>query len=169
MSARQGICAHFAKNARRRKRRTLVSGISKGYITMNKIMNRRVLALAALAAGMTAMSSGAFAQTVDVKDLSSMTTQLQGQMKSMATLAGYVSFLAGFVFGIMGIMKLKANAANPNDPANKVSTAIMLIFVGAAMIAVPTLMGVGVTSLFGSNGERSSLETGSGEGFTALD
>jgi hypothetical protein len=128
---------------------------------MKKILSRRTLALSTIA--FTATASSAFAA-----DLTSMTTQWQGQMKSMATLAGYVAFLAGFVFGIMGFMKLKANAANPNDPSNKVSTAFMLIFIGAGLIAVPTVMGIGVVSLFGYGGTTSSLETTSGSGFTGI-
>lgn len=123
----------------------------------------RLSALAALVVG--ASATGALAQATD---LSTMTSQLQGQLKSMATLAGYVSFLAGFVFGIMGFMKLKANAANPQDPSNKVSTAFMLIFVGAALIAVPTVMGIGVTSLFGSGSTTTDLNEESGGGFTGL-
>ncbi|CAN0557154.1 hypothetical protein [Pseudosulfitobacter pseudonitzschiae] len=123
----------------------------------------RVSVLAALAVGLTA--GGALAQATD---LTGMTTQLQGQLQSMATLAGYVSFLAGFVFGIMGFMKLKANAANPQDPSNKVSTAFMLIFVGAALIAVPTVMGIGVVSLFGGGSNTTNLNEAAGGGFTGL-
>ena len=64
-------------------------------------------------------------------------------------------------------MKLKANAANPNDPSNKVSTGFILIFVGAALIAVPTVMGVGVGSIFGDGGPNTTL-TKDGGGFTAI-
>ena len=75
-----------------------------------------------------------------------------------------IAFLAGFVFGIMGFMKLRANAQNPNDPSNRVTTAFMLIFVGAGLIAIPTVMGVGVESLFGDGTGTSNL-TRDGGGF----
>ena len=116
-------------------------------------------AVASVVAGMTAMTARA-----QVTDLTSMTAQLNGQLNSLAQLAGMIAFLAGFVFGIMGFMKLRANAQNPNDPSNRVTTAFMLIFVGAGLIAIPTVMGVGVESLFGDGSGTSNL-TRDGGGF----
>lgn len=86
-------------------------------------------AVASVVAGMTAMTARA-----QVTDLTSMTAQLNGQLSSLAQLAGMIAFLAGFVFGIIGFMKLRANAQNPIDPSNRVTTAFMLIFVGAGRI-----------------------------------
>ncbi len=119
--------------------------------------------LGAAAAMLALTASGALAQA-DVKAVSGI---VGGQLIALGSLAGIVSFLAGFVFGIMGFMKLKANAANPNDPSNKISTGFILIFVGAALIAVPTVMGVGVGSIFGSGGSNTTL-TDNGGGFTAI-
>jgi hypothetical protein len=121
--------------------------------------------VAVVAAGLTlAASSGALAQATDIK---SMTSQLNTQMNSLGNLAGMIAFLAGFVFGIMGFMKLRANAQNPQDPSNKVSTAFMLIFIGAGLIAVPTVMGIGVNSLFGDSSNTTNL-SGDGGAFTAI-
>jgi hypothetical protein len=128
---------------------------------MKKILN---LGAIGVAAALTMTATGAYAQATD---FSSMTDQLNGQLSSAASLAGMVAFLSGFVFGIMGFMKLRANAQNPNDPSNKVSTAFMLIFIGAGLIAVPTVMGIGVTSLFGSGGSTTNL-SGDGGGFIQL-
>lgn len=125
---------------------------------MNKIFNFGTVGIAAV---LSLTANGALAQATDI---TSMTTQLNGQLSSLASLAGMIAFLAGFVFGIMGLMKLRANAQNPNDPSNKVSTAFMLIFVGAALIAIPTVMGVGVQSLFGGKGNTANL-SGDGGGF----
>lgn len=124
-------------------------------------MNKFHLGAAAVALAIT--STGVHAQVTDV---SGMSDQITGQLGSLGQLAGVIAFLSGFVFAIMGFMKLKANAANPNDPSNKVSTAFMLIFIGAALIAVPTVLGVGVTSLFGSGGPTTNLTDGGG--FTAI-
>ena len=121
--------------------------------------------IAATAAAIALTSSSAHAQATDLKEVS---TNIGEQLIALGSLAGIVAFLAGFVFGIMGFMKLKANAANPNDPSNKVSTGFILIFVGAALIAVPTVMGVGVGSIFGSGGKNTSL-TDTGGGFTSID
>jgi intracellular multiplication protein IcmD len=112
----------------------------------------------AAAAVLAILATGASAQ-----DISNMVdTQLKGQLMSLGNLAGMIAFLAGFVFGIMGFMKLRANAQNPQDPSNKVSTAFMMIFIGAGLIAVPTVMGIGVTSLFGGSNNTTSLDGGGG-------
>jgi len=128
---------------------------------MKKIFSLGTICTAAV---LSMLSTAAMAQ---VTDFSSVATQLNGQLNSAGQLAGMVAFLSGFVFGIMGFMKLRANAQNPNDPSNKVSTAFMLIFIGAGLIAVPTVMGVGVTSLFGGGGANTSLGADGG-GFTGL-
>ncbi|HDZ51505.1 hypothetical protein LCGC14_0112260 [marine sediment metagenome] len=130
---------------------------------MRKLIFNNITAVATVA---LALSAGtAWAQPADVAEVSKT---VGTQMIALGSLAGIVAFLAGFVFGIMGFMKLKANAANPNDPSNKVSTGFILIFVGAALIAVPTVMGVGVGSIFGDGGDNTSL-TENGGGFTTID
>lgn len=130
---------------------------------MRKLIFNNITAVATVA---LALSAGtAWAQPADVAEVSKT---VGTQMIALGSLAGIVAFLAGFVFGIMGFMKLKANAASPNDPSNKVSTGFILIFVGAALIAVPTVMGVGVGSIFGDGGDNTSL-TENGGGFTTID
>ena len=118
-------------------------------------MSKKIIHIAGAAAVLALTASGAMAQVADVKEVSE---KIGTQLEAFGSLAGIVAFLSGFVFGIMGFMKLKANAANPNDPSNKVSTGFILIFVGAALIAVPTVMGVGVGSLFGDGGQNTDLE-----------
>ena len=128
---------------------------------MTGIPNFRTLAAAAVPA---LAGTSVHAQ---VTDITSMTAQLNGQLNSLAQLAGMIAFLGGFVLGIMGLLKLRANAQNPNDPSNKLSTAFMLIFIGAGLIAVPTVMGVGVQTLFGNGSSTSSL-SGDGGGFIQI-
>lgn len=118
-------------------------------------MSKKIIHIAGAAAVLALTASGAMAQVADVKEVSE---KIGTQLEALGSLAGIVAFLSGFVFGIIGFMKLKANAANPNDPSNKVSTGFILIFVGAALIAVPTVMGVGVGSLFGDGGQNTDLE-----------
>ena len=110
------------------------------------------------------MAGGAHAQATNLKEVS---TNISTQLVALGSLAGIVAFLTGVVFGIMGFMKLKANASNPNDPSNKVSTGFMLIFIGAGLIAVPTVMGVGIGSIFGAGGQNTELSTSS-QPFTAI-
>ncbi len=111
------------------------------------------------------MAGGVHAQAAT--NLKEVSTNISTQLVALGSLAGIAAFLTGFVFGIMGFMKLKANASNPNDPSNKVSTGFMLIFIGAGLIAVPTVMGVGIGSIFGVGGQNTELSTSS-QPFTAI-
>jgi len=129
---------------------------------MRKFTKISTMALAAATASI--MASGAHAQ---VKDVAGVSGKVGDQLIALGSLAGIVAFLAGFVFGIMGFMKLIDNASNPNDPSNKVSTGFILIFVGAALIAVATVMGVCIGSIFGTGGENTKLDARGGS-FTAI-
>ena len=127
----------------------------------------RVGPIGAMAVAATLLgTSMAAAQATDIE---SMTGQLNTQMRALSDFAGMIAFLSGFVFGIMGFMKLRANAANPQDPSNKPTTGFALIIVGAALIAVPTVMGIGVQSLFGGpNANGSTTLEEDGTGFNSL-
>ena len=50
---------------------------------------------------------------------------------------------------MVGILKLKAHKDNPTQIP--ISTGIALIFVGAALVFLPTLLGVGATTIFGKD------------------
>lgn len=82
------------------------------------------------------------------QDAGDLATNLQGQVGQMADLIGAVAFLLGALLIVMGLMKFKQHSDNPNDPSAKTSTAIVLTLVGASMIALPTVAGVGIVSLF---------------------
>ncbi|MXX88942.1 MAG: hypothetical protein F4213_05560 [Boseongicola sp. SB0677_bin_26] len=115
-------------------------------------MIKRVLQAAALL-----VLVGTSAAIAQVTDVASMAGQVQGQLGAIGTFAGVLSFLLGFVFGIMGLLKLRAHQNNPNDPSNTPTKAFALIFVGVALIGIPTIMGVGVGSLFGTGADTTDL------------
>lgn len=92
-------------------------------------------------------ASGASAE---VKELNDFNGQLQPQFSAVAKVMSMAAFLMGFAMGIAGLFRLKAHGVNPNDPSAKVSTALTMIFIGSAFIAIPEVIGIGVGSLFGT-------------------
>lgn len=113
------------------------------------------LAAASVAAGL----GEAAAQTV-TNDAAGVAKRVKGQFGAFADLIGAGAFLCGIGFVVFGIFRLYTHSKNPNDPSGKLSTAVILIVAGGAMIAVPTVAGVGVTSLFGEGAKTVGAETG---------
>lgn len=71
---------------------------------------------------------------------------------------GAISFLAGVIAAILGIWKLIQHRQNPHDPGAKPSQAIIFGIAAALLVAVPSFLGVGVTTIFGSGADTSSVE-----------
>lgn len=117
--------------------------------------------LAVTAVAILALSpSLALAQSADA---GAIFDSLKGQTTQLSELVSVAAFVIGVGLAIAGLLKFKANSANPNDPSNKLSTAFMLVFVGAAMVALPTLLGVGVGTIFGGG-----TTTDATAGFTSI-
>ncbi|MCY4008112.1 MAG: hypothetical protein OXE84_15010 [Rhodobacteraceae bacterium] len=113
------------------------------------LMTRFVIFLFAL------MPAAAGAQVTDIGD---MAAGLQAQAGDIADLIGAAAFLLGICIGIVGLMKFRQHSQNPNDPSARLSTAFTLVFVGAALVAVPTTLGVGIGSLFGTGATNVSVD-----------
>lgn len=116
---------------------------------------RAVTALAA--AAVTFAAAPALAQ--DVGDIAA---GLTGQVTSIGTLAAVLSFVLGVAIAIAGLMKFRAHSQNPNDPSNKISTAFVLMFVGAGLVAIPAVLGSGITTIFGDGAGQTNGTTGFG-------
>ncbi len=97
----------------------------------------------------------AYSQVTDIGDMAS---GLQAQAGDIADLIGAAAFLLGICIGIVGLMKFRQHSQNPNDPSARLSTAFTLVFVGAALVAVPTTLGVGIGSLFGTGAANVSVD-----------
>lgn len=100
----------------------------------------------------------AFAQ----QSAGNIASQLTGQVTSISTLLSVVIFVAGLAVAAMGLLKFKAHSANPNDPSNKLSSAWVLIFVGAAMVAIPAVLGSGISTIFGTGATTTNGVSGFG-------
>lgn len=119
-------------------------------------MKRNFLALCAIAAAGFALSSaGASAQSVgDIAD------NLRTQVGSISLLVTVVSFVIGVALAIMGLVKFRQNSQNPNDPSAKMSSAFILLFVGAALVALPAVLGSGIQTVFGNGAATTDATSG---------
>ena len=118
-----------------------------------------------VAAGLTLLPAAASAQVSTFGDMADTVGVQGGQV---ADLLGVAAFLLGILLSITGLLKFRQNSQNPNDPNAKVSTAFILVFVGAAMVAIPTLLGVGVTSFFGEGAQTTTAVGAGDEGGTNM-
>ncbi|MCE6959655.1 hypothetical protein LAZ40_11560 [Cereibacter sphaeroides] len=78
----------------------------------------------------------------------------------LSKLVGIAAFIIGVGLAIAGILKFKAHSQNPNDPSAKMSTAFVLIFAGAALVAIPTMLGSGVATIFGTGADTTDAQNG---------
>ena len=100
-------------------------------------------------------TGAAHAQVTDIGDMAS---GLQAQAGDVADLIGAAAFILGICLGIAGLLKFRQYSQSPNDPSARLSTAFTLVFVGAALVAIPATLGVGVDSLFGSGATQLSVD-----------
>ena len=78
-------------------------------------------------------------------------TDLAGQVTNFGQLVGVIGMLIGLAMLVMSAVKFRAYSTNPNDPNASLSGAVGWLLAGAALVALPEYLGVGVTSLFGGS------------------
>ena len=120
------------------------------------MMSRKNLILAALFIGL-ALPSTVSAQ---VRDLGDIAQDLAPQTRFVSQLVTVIAFVLGVGMAIAGLLKFKAHSQNPNDPSAKISTAFVLVFVGAALVALPATLGSGISTIFGTNADRTNPISG---------
>jgi len=86
----------------------------------------------------------------------SVAAQVTSNIANIAKLITAASYVAGFAFAVGGIVKFKAHKDNPTQIP--IGTPIALLFVGAALIFIPTVFKVSGATLFGtSSGVQGSV------------
>ncbi len=128
---------------------------------MHRFLSRARRALSAAALAVPAWATAAFLLALPAEaadNIGTVATNVKGQFGSLADLLGAAAFLAGVGFVVFGIFKFYNYSKNPQDPQNKVGSAVMLVVAGAMMIAVPTVAGVGVVSIFGDDTQKVDAE-----------
>jgi hypothetical protein len=115
---------------------------------------------AAAAATVALMSSGN-AKAADIGDVS---TGLTGQLGDVGKLAVAGSFLGGLVMVATGLMKLK-QASDSQGGRATYGEGFWRLAVGAGLVAVPAVAGVGVESFGFNGGTVGGLDTTGGANF----
>lgn len=85
-----------------------------------------------------------------VSGIGSVATTVTGNLAAIARLITAASYVAGMAFAVGAIVKFKAHKDNPTQIP--IGTPIALLFVGAALIFIPTVFRVSGATLFGSSG-----------------
>lgn len=111
-------------------------------------MKRVILALLTLA---SFTATVAIAGQTTSGGIGGVAENVTGNLAAVARLITAASYVAGMAFAVGAIVKFKAHKDNPTQIP--IGTPIALLFVGAALIFVPTVFRVGGATLFGSSGE----------------
>lgn len=124
---------------------------------MKRTVIRRIRGL--LATGVLATwAAPAFAQATSSGGLGQVLTNVRTDtLGPVGDFLGGGSFILGVIFAIMAILKLVQNHRNPHDPTSKPAQAIIFGIAAAALIAIPSFLGMGVTTFFGSGAQTTSV------------
>ena len=109
----------------------------------------------AAAATTQLMATGASAQSAG-----DVASNVESSVRQIASLVIAGAFLGGIALVAMGLFRLKA-AVDTQGQQVKYSEGLWRLALGAALVALPAVTGVGVTTFFGSNesGNASQLES----------
>jgi len=127
--------------------------------TLLTTMSGRLARLGLLATALMCSASMAMAQN----SMGDIATRLKTQTGLLTDFVSVVAFILGIGMAIAGFLKFKQNAQNPNDPSAKVSTAFILIFVGAGLVAIPAALGTGIATIW-----QGAQQTDANTGFRAV-
>ena len=87
-------------------------------------------------------------------------TQITSEMKAGAQIFYAGAAIIGIALVIIGLLKLKAHSMDTQGTSGHLRAAIWLLIIGALLIAVPVIMALGSSSIFG--GSQVSLPSESG-------
>jgi intracellular multiplication protein IcmD len=107
-----------------------------------------MLGLACCVAGTVALAQAAGGADTGIGGVAGKVTTNIANIARLVTAASYV---AGMAFAVGAIVKFKAHKDNPTQIP--IGTPIALLFVGAALIFIPTVFKVSGETLFGASGE----------------
>lgn len=99
-------------------------------------------ALACFAVGTVALAA--------VSGIGSVAQQVTSNIANIAKLVTAASYVAGMAFAVGAIVKFKAHKDNPTQVP--ISAGVVLLFVGAALIFIPTVFKVSGATLFAGSG-----------------
>ncbi len=93
-------------------------------------------------------------------DLGDVANHMRSQVTSISVFVTIFSFVIGIAMAMAGLLKLKEYSDNPRDPSNSITGAIIMFLAAAAFVALPSTLGMGVSSIFGDDAEVTNATTG---------
>jgi intracellular multiplication protein IcmD len=124
------------------------NGLNKFYYLTEEITMKKVIlclmALATLAVGGLAVA----ATCATTSGIALVACRVVNNLSGIGTLLLGTSYIAGMAFGIGAIVKFKAHKENPTQVP--LSQGIVLLFVGAALIGIPSVYKLTTKTLFAS-------------------
>lgn len=122
---------------------------------MKSSLNYLAMTAILFTAGLALGTGAAIAQSVG-----DIATDVRGQVTSLTALLTVVAFIVGVGLAVIGVIKFYKNTQNPNDPSASTSSAFILIFAGAALVAIPALLGSGIQTVFGTGASQTDAVSG---------
>lgn len=110
-----------------------------------------ILALASFVMATVALAAPSGGGASTGSGIGMVAGQVTSNMANIAKLITAAAYVAGMAFAVGAIVKLKAHKDNSTQVP--VSTGIVLLFVAAALIFVPTVFKVSGATMFGGSGE----------------
>ncbi|QRN05073.1 type IV secretion protein IcmD [Legionella sp. MW5194] len=92
------------------------------------------------------------------QSIGNMASTIYGSFGQLAKLITAGSYLAGLGFSVGAIMKFKQHKDNPTQIP--IGTPIALVFIAAALLFLPTILGVAGVTMFGGSGGTTAGPTG---------
>lgn len=83
-------------------------------------------------------------------DLNAVAANITSNFSSLARLITAISYVAGLGFAVASIFKFKAHKDNPTQIP--IGTPLALLFVGAALIFMPSVFKIAGQTIFGTTG-----------------
>lgn len=99
-------------------------------------------------------AGGAYAITSG-PSIGTIATNVTGSFYGLAKLITAGSYISGMGFTLSSILKFKQHKDNPTQIP--IGTPIALLFVGAALIFLPSLFGIASTTIFGGSGSAGGV------------
>ena len=90
--------------------------------------------------------------------VSTVASNVLSNLSSVAQLITAGAYVAGFAFGVAAIVKFKAHKDNPTQVM--ISQPIVLLFVAAALIFIPSVFKTSGATLFGSGSTSNTATSG---------
>jgi intracellular multiplication protein IcmD len=83
------------------------------------------------------------------QSLGTLASSITGSFGNLAKLITAMSYMAGLAFAVGAIMKFKQHKDNPTQIP--IGTPIALLFIAAALLFLPTVLGIAGKSIFGDD------------------